>query len=365
MHTLMNNSLVMSGGIDWMKQRRIVRPQIHRQRLAMLTELMVHAIDEALVSWERSADLSTFNVAPAFNELTLKVLSRTLFGKGPYKEEMNKVLKALDYTMNYILRAIILSSWPSWVPLGRKKFEKSIRQIDETVYQMIADGCNNNGAENHLIAMLLDTVDDETSEGLTEQELRDEVITLLLAGFEICSNALAWACDFLTHRPDVMEKLHAEVDAVLGDRLPTFNDLMKLRYSRMVLHETLSLRPSVWQLPRIATQDEEVDRQHSPAGMTLISMLHACHYHPDEGQNPGCFQPEKPANPRKFAYLPFGIGERSCIGKDFVLMEGQLALAMIAQRYTLTKTSESLAQPQLFFALQPKGGVRVKLEKRS
>ena len=359
------NGLVSSGGIDWMRQHRIVRPQIHRQRLAALTELMVQAIDEALATWEMSANSFTFNVAPAFNELTLKVLSRTLFGKSPYKEDMNKVLKALDYTMNYVLRAIMLSSWPSWTPLGRKKFENSIRQIDETVYQMIAEGCHNNGAQNQLIAILLDAVDDETSEGLTEQELRDEVITLFLAGFEIGSNALAWACDFLAHRPDVMEKLQVEVDAVLGNRLPTFNDLLKLPYSRMVLHETLSLRPSVWQLPRIATRDEEIDRYHIPAGMTLIAMIHACHYHPDEWHNPGCFQPEKPTNHRKFAYLPFGIGERSCIGKDFVLMKGQLALAMIAQRYTLIKASETLAQPQLFFALRPKGGVRVRLKKRA
>lgn len=369
---MLGNGLVVSEGSFWMRQRRMMQPQFHRQRLAALTELMVSAIDEALTTWEKSAKGADFNLAPAFNELTMKVITRTLFGTGLDQDEMDKVSKALDYSVNYILKAIVLNSLPTWMPApGRKEFERSIKQIDETVYRIIADSRKNGGAENHLMAMLLDMVDDETGEGMTDQQLRDEVTTLFLAGYETTSIALTWAFDFLVHNPEMMERLHAEVDAAVGsDRLPTFADLPKMPYSRMILQETLRIRPPAWQLPRTAIKDDEIDGHHIPAGTNLIGLIYMCHYHPDEWDNPEVFDPErfqseKSEKRHKFAYMPFGAGQRKCIGMDFALMEGQLALAMVAQRYTLTKTTENLAEPQLSTTLRPKGGVVVKIEKRS
>ena len=368
---MLGNGLVVSEGSFWMRQRRMMQPQFHRQRLAALTELMVSAIDEALTTWEKSAQGTDFNLAPAFNELTMKVITRTLFGTGLDQAEMDKVSKALDYSVNYILKAIVLNSLPAWMPApGRKEFERSIKQIDETVYRIIADSRKNSGESNHLMAMLLDMVDDETGEGMTDQQLRDEVTTLFLAGYETTSIALTWAFDFLVHNPEMLEKLRAEVDAAVGsDRLPTFADLPKLPYSRMILQETLRIRPSAWQLPRTAIEDDEIDGHHIPAGTNLIGLIYMCHYHPDEWDNPEVFDPErfqseKSEKRHKFAYMPFGAGQRKCIGMDFALMEGQLALAMVAQRYILTKTTANLAEPQLSTTLRPKGGVVVKLEKR-
>ena len=369
---MLGNGLVVSEGSFWMRQRRMMQPQFHRQRLAALTELMVSAMDEALTTWEKSAKGADFNLAPAFNELTMKVITRTLFGTGLDQDEMDKVSKALDYSVNYILKAIVLNSLPTWMPApGRKEFERSIKQIDETVYRIIADSRKNGGAENHLMAMLLDMVDDETGEGMTDQQLRDEVTTLFLAGYETTSIALTWAFDFLVHNPEMMERLRAEVDGAVGsDRLPTFADLPKMPYSRMILQETLRIRPPAWQLPRTAIEDDEIDGHHIPAGTNLIGLIYMCHYHPDEWDNPEVFDPErfqseKSEKRHKFAYMPFGAGQRKCIGMDFALMEGQLALAMVAQRYTLTKTTENLAEPQLSTTLRPKGGVVVKIEKRS
>ena len=368
---MLGNGLVVSEGSFWLRQRRMMQPQFHRQRLAALTEMMVSAIDEALDTWEKSANGSNFNVAPAFSQLTMKVITRTLFGMGLSNEEMERVAKALDYAVNYILKAIVLNSLPSWMPApGKKEFENSIKQIDETVYRIIAGSRKDNGQSNHLMAMLLDMVDDETGEGMTDQQLRDEVTTLFLAGYETTSIALAWAWDFLTHHPDVMEKLQAEVDAVLGDRMPTFADLMKLPYSRMILNETLRIRPAAWQLPRTAIDDDEIDGYLIPAGTTITGLIYMCHYHPEEWDNPEVFdperfQPDRAEKRHKFAYMPFGAGQRKCIGMDFALMEGQLALAMVAQRYRLSKTTENLAEPQLSTTLRPKGGVVVRLEKRA
>jgi len=369
---MLGNGLVVSEGSFWMRQRRMMQPQFHRQRLAALTELMVSAIDEALTTWEKSTKGADFNLAPAFNELTMKVITRTLFGTGLAQDEMDKVSKALDYSVNYILKAIVLNSLPAWMPApGKKEFERSIKQIDETVYRIITDSRKNSGAENHLMAMLLDMVDDETGEGMTDQQLRDEVTTLFLAGYETTSIALTWAFDFLVHNPEMMEKLRAEVDAAVGsDRLPTFADLPKMPYSRMILQETLRIRPSAWQLPRTAIEDDEIDGHHIPAGTNLIGLIYMCHYHPDEWDKPEVFDPErfqseKSEKRHKFAYMPFGAGQRKCIGMDFALMEGQLALSMVAQRYTLNKTTENLAEPQLSTTLRPKGGVVVRLEKRA
>src|SRR5258707_625874 len=278
---------------------------------------MVNAIDEALNTWENSTNGTDFNLAPAFNELTMKVITRTLFGTGLDQDEMNKVSKALDYAVNYILKAIVLNSLPSWMPApGKKEFEKSIAQIDETVYRIIADSRKNSGAENHLMAMLLDMVDDETGEGMTDQQLRDEVTTLFLAGYETTSIALTWAFDFLSHNPEMMEKLRAEVDTVVGgDRLPTFADLPKMPYSRMILQETLRISPTAWQLPRTAIEDDEIDGHFIPAGTNLIGLIYMCHYHPDEWTNPEVFfskrrqPPKSPTRPNSSRHST-GSGSR-------------------------------------------------------
>ena len=368
---MLGNGLVVSEGSFWLRQRRMMQPQFHRQRIAALSELMVSAMKEALDTWESSASGETFNMATAFNQLTMKVVTRTLFGTGLDKEEMEKVSDSLAYAVNYILKAIAFNSLPSWIPApGRKKYQQAIKQIDETVYGIIASSRANRGEVNHLLAMLLDMVDDETGEGMTDQQLRDEVTTLFLAGYETTSVALSWAFDFLSQHPEMMQKLQAEVDSVLGGRLPTMADLHQMPYSRMILQETLRIRPPAWQVMRTAVEDDEIDGYPIKAGTNIVALMYMCHFHPDEWTDPETFDPERFSPERsesrhKLAWMPFGAGQRMCIGKDFAMMEGQLALAMVAQRYQITKTSERPAEQQLAATLRPKGGVVVKLEKRA
>src|SRR6266498_1275324 len=325
---LLGNGLVVSEGDFWRRQRRMMQPQFHRQRLAGLTDLMVSAIGESLDSWELHNPEAAFNLAPAFNYLTMKVITRTLFGMG------------LDSGA-----------------------------MDKQVYEIIGSTRQKRGTENYLLEMLLDSVDAETGEGMTDQQLRDEVTTLFLAGYETTSLTLSWAFDYLVYRPEIMQKLQAEVDAVLGNRPPTFADLPKLTYTRMILQETLRLRPSAWQVMRTAIEDDEIDGYPIPAGTNLVALIYMCHHHPAEWPNPEEFDPERfaPENSErrhKLAWMPFGAGQRMCIGKDFALMEGQLALAMTAQRYQMIKTSDPHARPQLSATLRPEGGVKVKLLKR-
>lgn len=349
----------------------MMQPQFHRQRIAALSELMVSAIDEALDTWDSSTSGGTLNLGPTLNRLTMKVVTRTLFGTGLDKEEMDKISDALAYAVDYIIKAMAFNSLPSWIPApGRKKYRQAIQQIDETVYKIIASSRANRGVDNHMLAMLLDMLDDETGEGMTDQQLRDEVTTLFLAGYETTSVALSWAFDFLTQHPEMMEKLQAEVDRVLGDRLPTMADLRQMPYSRMILQETLRIRPPAWQVMRTAVEDDEIDGYPIKAGTNLIALMYMCHFHPEEWPNPETFDPERFSPERsesrhKLAWIPFGAGQRMCIGKDFALMEGQLALVMVTQRYKLTKTSDRPREQQLAASLRPKGGVVVKLEKRA
>ncbi len=173
-----------------------MQPQFHRQRLAALTDLMVSAMSEAFDTWELSATGAPFNLAPAFNHLTMRVITRTLFGTGLTAQEMDEVAEALTYAVDYVLKAMVLNALPAWLPVpGRKQYQQATAQIDWSVYRIIA------------------------------------------------SRALSWAFDYLVRRPEMMQKLQAEVDAAPGNRRPTFADLPKLPYARMVLQETLRLRP--------------------------------------------------------------------------------------------------------------------------
>lgn len=368
---MLGNGLVVSDGDFWKRQRRMMQPQFHRQRLAAITDLMVAAINEALTEWEKADPHTDFALTPAFNHLTMKVITRTLFGMGLPEKEMDEFAAAVTFALDYVLQAVVWNAFPKWMPVpGRKKFKESVAIMDKLVYGIIADSRQGKGPVNNLLALLLDLVDEETGEGMTDQHLRDEVLTLFLAGYETTSLTLSWAYDFLSRRPELMQKLQAEVDSVLGGRTPTFADLPKLTYTKMVISETLRLRPSAWELPRTATEEDVIDGYRIPAGATVVTLIYNFHRHPDEWADAEQFDPERFAAERvekrhKLAWMPFGAGQRMCIGKDFALMEGQLALAMVAQRFAVQPVAPQEAEPELTGTLRPKGGVPVRLSKRS
>lgn len=369
---MLGNGLVVSEGDFWLRQRRMMQPQFHRQRLAALQTLMVEAMAEALDSWEAAADRVTpFNLTPAFNRLTMKVIVRTLFGTGLTAQEMDDTAEAMTYALDYLMRAILVEPLPRWLPVpGRKKYQQALARFDEIVYGIIAQCRAGELADDHLLAMLLDVVDEETGEGMTDQQLRDEVATLFLAGYETTSLALSWAFHHLMQQPEMMVRLQAEVDSALDGRQPALADLPQLPYTRMVLQEAMRLQPPSYWLPRTAVADDEIDGYHIPAGTQVVSLTYMYHRHPEHWENPAQFDPERftperSANRHRYAWIPFGAGQRLCIGRDFAMMEGQLALAMVAQRYTMTAVPDHDVKPMLSSTLRPKNGVMVTLEKRN
>jgi cytochrome P450 len=338
----------------------------------VLTELMVEAIDAELATWSSAvASGARFDLPPALSRITMKVIVRTLFGAGLRSQEADEVSTEMAYVLDYIFKAIFTSSLPKWVPIpGARRYELAIRKIDSILFDVIARTRQAGDSADNLIAMLLQMVDDETGEQMTDQQLRDEAITLFLAGYETTSVAISWAYELLTRHPEVMAKLKAEVDGVLGDRLPAFADLPALSYASMVVQESMRLRPPAWWLPRTAIEADEIDGFAIPAGTNVAVLMYAIHHHPEHWENPGQFDPERfsaerSAKRHKFAWVPFGAGQRQCIGKDFALMEAPLILAMIAQRYEVTAVPGRVATPRMSGTLKPQGSIIVNLAPRS
>jgi cytochrome P450 len=370
MRKVFGNGLLVSEGEFWLRQRRMMNPHFHRRRLAELATLMVGAIDEVLEGWSEAGIEQSFDLVPTLTQLTTKVTTRTLFGTSLAPDGVAELSQALVYVVDYMIRAMIFDALPSWLPLpGRRRHEQAIAAIDRSVYRIIASGRQSRHRETNLLGLLLDAVDEESGEKMTDQQLRDEVTALFLAGYETTALALAWALEMLTRRPDMMQKLQAEVDGALGSRQPTFADLPQLPYARMVLQETMRLRPPIWQVPRVAEGDDEIDGRRICAGTTVILLIYACHRHPGQWPDPERFDPERFVPERaegrhKLAYMPFGAGQHLCIGREFALMEGQLALAMLAQRYRISSAASRPAEPYLSTTLHPKGRLPMRLRKR-
>ena len=233
--------------------------------------------------------------------------------------------------------------------------------LDKVVYGLIAERRKSGQDTGDLLSMLLAARDAETGEAMSDQQLRDEVMTLLLAGHETTSNTLNWIWYLLGKNPPVERRLHAELDEVLGGRVATVDDLPKLRYTMMVVQESMRLYPAVWGIGRTPLQDDEIAGYHIPAGSSIILSQYVVHRHPDFWDQPEGFDPERFSGHPPAAYFPFGGGPRVCIGNNFALIEARLILATMAQRYRLQLVPGHPVVPDPVVTLRPRDGVRVTL----
>lgn len=214
--------------------------------------------------------------------------------------------------------------------------------------------------------MLLQARDDESGRQMSDRQLRDEVMTLFMAGHETTANTLAWAWVLLARHPDVEAQLHAEIDLVLGSRLPTVADLPRLRYTENIVHETLRVYPTVWVIGREAVEPVELGGYWIPSGMTVLMPQWVIHRDSRWFDDPETFHPERWVNGlaqriHRYAYFPFGGGPRICIGNNFALMEATLILATIARQYRLKLAADAVITPLPTITLRPAHGVKVVL----
>ncbi|MGK4008104.1 cytochrome P450 [Sorangium sp. So ce1036] len=373
--TLLGNGLGVSEGDYWLRQRRMMQRHFHREQIDELVSLMVDAIDEELAVWDAAAEAgSPLSAMRAFSPVVMKMIVRALFGGDICREEVEVIAASGTFAFGHVFRGIIAQGLPAWVPVpGGRRYQRALRDMDAVLFKIIERGQRHPqpaGASKSLLASLIGTVDPETGQRMTAGQLRDEALTLLLAGYESSALALSWSLQLLLREPAALAELRAEVDAVIGGSRPNASHLYQLHYTRMVFQEALRMYPPIWWLARVALVDDEIDGFHIPAGTFVLAATYAIHRHPEfwedpERFDPGRFTPERTASRHKLAWIPFGTGQRQCIGRDFALVEGQLVLARLVQRYTLAAAQpDRPAVPSLSMTLRMKKEMSFRVKRR-
>jgi cytochrome P450 len=315
---------------------------------------------------------ATLDVAHEMMRLTLAIVGKTLFDADVETEEADEIGVALDATMAMFRSVTLpLADLLERLPLpSTRRFKKARAHLDATIYRMIEQRRRSGTDRGDLLSMLLLAQDYEGDGGsMTDLQLRDEALTIFLAGHETTANALTWAWYLLSQHPAVEANLHAELDTVLGDTLPTADDVARLPYTEMVVTEAMRLYPPAWILGRLVVADYILDDYRMPTGTLVLLSQYVTHHDPRYFPNPFTFDPQRwtPENRTqipKFAYFPFGGGPRRCIGEGFAWMESILVLATIAQRWRLRLVPEHPVALQPLITLRPRHGMRMVVERR-
>ncbi|MGI8909501.1 MAG: cytochrome P450 [Rubrobacteraceae bacterium] len=364
----LGNGLLTSEGSFWRRQRRLAQPAFHRERIAAYGEVMVECGERVVAGWR---DDEVRDVHDDMGRLTLEIVARTLFGfpLGPAEfEEVGDALATIS--QRFTGRGGVFFQVPEKVPTpGNLRFRRAVRRLDTLIYRIIHDPRASGEDAGDLLSMLLAIRDEETGEGMTDRQIRDEAMTVFLAGHETTANALSWTWHLLAGHPEVESRLQEELREVLVGRPPTVEDLPRLRYTDMVVKESMRLYPPAWAFGREALADCEIGGYHVPAGTQLIMSQWVMHRDSRYYNEPGKFRPERWGDGStegfpKYAYFPFGGGPRLCIGQSFAKMEAVLLLATIAQQFRLRSAPGERISPQPSITLRPKNGMRMVLEKR-
>ena len=370
LRAILGNGLVTSEGTFWLRQRRIMQPAFHRESVQAFGGTMVRLTREMLDSWERRIGLEEPpDVAGEMHALTLRIVAQTLLST-----DVQKHAEAVGRSLNELLQQVLnrtstVFELPRWIPtLKNLRFKRAKRALDQIIFGMIAIRQRSGRAEGDLLDLLLAARDEESGEGMTPHQLRDEVMTIFLAGHETTANALSWSWLLLSEHPAVVRALQSELTRVLGQRAPTVEDLPKLSYTGQIIEEAMRLYPPVWLLVRRVLGDDEIGGYRIPKNSYVMLSPYLTHRDAEFWSNPEGFDPERfsPETRRqlpRYAYFPFGGGPRVCIGNSFAMMEAQLVLATIAQRFELHRVPGSRIEAQPSVTLRPKFGIRMTPER--
>src|SRR3984893_16986031 len=357
--------LLSSEGEFWLRQRRLAQPAFHRGRVASYAATMVEYTERMLSGW---GDGEERDAHQEMMRLTLQIVGKTLFDADVERDakDVGKSLEQLLEIGANFRRAIFV---PHWLPTPTNlRVKREVAQIEKILYRIIGERRASGRDAGDLLSTLLSAQDEDGSR-ITARQLRDEAVTLFLAGHETTASTLSWTWWLLAKNPAVEAKLHAELDAFLGDRAPSLDDLPRLAYAGHVITESLRLYPAAWGMARLVVEDHEIAGYPVTKGMGVAMVQWVVHRDPRWDDAPDEFRPERWENdlwkqlPR-FAYFPFGGGPRQCIGNAFALMEATLILATIARKFRLRLVANHPVAPLASITLRPRHGVRVVLESR-
>jgi cytochrome P450 len=365
---LTGEGLITNDGDSWLRQRRLMQPAFHRHHLAAFGALMTEATVAMCERWDGLAQRAEApDITVEMKHLTQRIGGLALFSLD-LSDQTATLGQAFD-TVNQLFVHYLFAPFVALrVPTPRnRRFRAALRRLDEVVQGIITQRRHEQTGD--LLSLLLQARDEESGQGMTDRQLRDEVLTLLVGSYETTANALVWTWYLLSQHPDVEARLHAELDAVLGGHPPAVADLANLPYTRMVLEESMRLYPPAWSWVRNTVEDDEIGGYRIPAKSLIFLSPYLTHRHPlfweqPEQFDPQRFTPERSAGRPRYAYFPFGGGPRLCLGKNFTLLEAPLILATVAQRYQLRLVPGQRVEPVGWVTLVPRDGLRMTLQRR-
>ncbi len=360
---VLGNGLLTSEGETWKRQRSLVQPAFHRKTIHAYAAVMTSAAGCMLDSWQEKGER---NIHEDMMRVTLEIVAQCLYG-AEVTGAAERVGKAMEVvTENFVNNASLAVLFPFDIPVVFARREwRAIRELNEIIGKIIGERRTANQPREDLLEMLL-RARDADGNPMSNEQLRDEVMTLFLAGHETTAIALSWGCYLVAQNPEVERKLAEELRTVLGDRVPTPDDFSRLQYTEMVLKETMRLYPAVWGIGRRALENCELGGYRVPAGSNIFILQWRTQRDPRFFPDPERFDPERwredPVRSGKiprFAYFPFGGGSRACVGAAFAMMEATLLLAMIHQKYRLEVVPGHPIEIFASVTLRPKYGIRV------
>jgi cytochrome P450 len=363
----LGQGLLISEGEFWRGQRKLAQPAFHRERIAAYGILMVQLTERMLSTW---ADGQVRDAQDDMMRLTLEIVAKTLFD-AEIGGDSADVSAAMDTLMQaFVVRTASLLSLPHWLPTPMNiRVERAIRRLERILHAVIAERRKSGEDRGDLLSMLLRAQDEESGRRMTDTQLRDEVMTLFMAGHETTANTLAWTWFLLSQHPEAEARLNEELETVLAGKPPEFADLTRLPYTENVINETLRVFPTVWMVGRENIEPVELGGYEIPVGTTLLMPQWVIHRDARWFADPDEFRPERwegglMQRLHRYAYFPFGGGPRICIGNNFALMEAALVLATVAQKFRLRLAEDARVTPLATMTLRPAHGVKVVLSKR-
>ena len=366
---VMGNGLVSNDGPHWVRQRKLMQPLFSNRNVNGFDQTINTLTSELMTQWDARVGDETIWVDREMGKLTFQIVGATLFGSD-IEQHADEVAEILEVVNMQTQEMRALMTLYSWIPTPYNiKWKRAMKRLNKIVYGMIAARRRDGVGDNDILDRLINARDEDTGEGMDETQMRDEVVTLMLAGHETSANALAWTLYLLASHPEVEAQLTEALASTLNGVPATAADLPEIPYLKQVVQESMRLYPPVWAYARRSEQKEEFDGYVLPARAYVGVVPYALHRHPEfwpdpERFDPERFQPNRSESRHSYCYLPFAAGPRTCIGASMAMLETQLVLAQIVQRFKIRLVPDHPIETIAKVTLKPRFGMPVTLSHR-